>query len=118
MFVERQRGKVGLTMGPFPGHQAASHSISVVQREGFVKVTDRVRISPGEEEYNDHWQICCGLCDVLQRCWMPKLDGHVEQSVVSLTRLRVMIEKGEASEPPDLILDGEEEGASKLPLLS
>eukprot|EP00545_Synedropsis_sp_CCMP1620_P002598 CAMPEP_0119005658 /NCGR_PEP_ID=MMETSP1176-20130426/1851_1 /TAXON_ID=265551 /ORGANISM="Synedropsis recta cf, Strain CCMP1620" /LENGTH=488 /DNA_ID=CAMNT_0006957493 /DNA_START=62 /DNA_END=1528 /DNA_ORIENTATION=+ len=122
MFVERQRGQVGLTMGPFAGNLTAFHTISIIECDGFVKIVDRVRVARDEEDHSS-LVCCCGLCDVMQRCFMPKLDGHIEQSVASLTRLRVMIENGQSAlldyePPPDLIVEGEEEGVSRVPLLS
>lgn len=123
MFVERRRGRVGLTMGPFGGDLTAFHTITAELGDGFVQVTDRVRIV--KENGEDHSSIicCCGLCEVMQRCFLPpKLDGHIDQSVASMTRLRVMIENGEnalmADDVPALIVDGEDETVSRQPLLS
>jgi hypothetical protein len=128
MFVERRRGKVGLTMGPFSGDLTAFHTLTTeVQQDGggFVKITDRVRVSKEMGEYHSSVVCCCGLCSVMQRCFLPsKLDGHMDQSIASMTRLRVMIEHGESSscamddgDAPDLIVNGEEEGVSRQPLL-
>jgi hypothetical protein len=123
MFVERRRGQVGLTMGPFAGDMTAFHTLSVIEGDGFVKIVDRVRVSRDDEEHSSV-VCCCGVCGVMQRCFMPsQLDGHIEQSMASMTRLRVMIENGETAlmdydAPPDLIVEGEEESVSRLPLLS
>lgn len=122
MFVERRRGRVGLTMGPFSGDLTAFHTITAELGDGFVQVTDRVRVV--KENGEDHSSIicCCGLCEVMQRCFLPpKLDGHIDQSVASLTRLRVMVENGESAvmdSAPDLIVDGEDDPVSRQPLLS
>jgi hypothetical protein len=121
MFVERRRGKVGLTMGPFSGNLTAFHTLTAVEGDGFVTITDRVRVAKDHGEDHSSIICCCGLCDVMQRCFLPpKLDGHMDQSVASMTRLRVMIENGESEfmdATPDLIVDGEEDGVSRQPLL-
>jgi hypothetical protein len=122
MFVERRLGRVGITMGPFIGDLTAFHTITAEQGDGFVHVMDRVRIA--KENGQDHSSLicCCGLCEVMQRCFSPpKLNGHIDQSVASMARLRAMIENGDCTSsdlPPDLILDGEEEPVSRQPLLS
>lgn len=123
MFVERQRGQIGLTMGPFAGDMTAFHTISIVDGGGFIKIVDRVRIARDDNDNHTHAAVvcCCGLCDVVQRCFMPsKLNGHMDQSEASMARLRVMVENGEtALSPPDLIVEGEDEnGVSTVPLLS
>ena len=119
MFVERRRGKLGLTIGPFCGDLTAVHSLTVKQLDGCVEITDRVRIAKIEEPGKFSVQCCCGLWDVVHRCLLnSKLESHMNQAISSLTRLRVMLESGEVQSPPDLILDGEEDGVSRIPLLA
>mmetsp|Transcript_16093 Transcript_16093/g.23683 ORF Transcript_16093/g.23683 Transcript_16093/m.23683 type:complete len:422 (+) Transcript_16093:123-1388(+) len=119
MFVERQRGQVGITMGPFPGGLTAFHTIRATECSGYVKVMDRVRIGNEDQQSSN---ICCcnNIYEGVKRCFMPRqLDGHKEQAVASITRLRIMVENGESelySKP--LTLESEEEGASSIPLLS
>jgi len=121
MFVERRRGQVGITMGPFPGDLTAFHTIKVAEGDGFIRVVDKVRI--GYEELNsDEMDCCCnGVYDSIKRSLFgSKLESHIEHSIASMTRLRVMIENGEIessfTHSSSLILE-EDKGASDLPLL-
>jgi hypothetical protein len=119
MFVERRRGKLSLTIGPFCGDLTAFHSLTVNQLDGCVEIKDRVRVAKIDEPGKSSVQCCCGLWDAVHRCLLySKLKCHMNQAISSLTRLRVMIEHGEVNSPSDLILDGEEDGVSRTPLLS
>lgn len=119
LFVERLRGQVGLTIGPFSGGIMASHTIKVQDDGPVVSVVDTVRLSRDEESYI--W--CCGLCEPIKKCFTPGIDGHIEQTMSSFLRLRILIEHGGdtgsfAAASPGIGYDDEEEGVSTVPLLS
>jgi len=122
MFVERQRGQVGITMGPFPGDLTVFHTIKVVKGDGFIRVMDKVQI--GHEELNsDNIDYCCSnFYDTIKQCFFGfKLESHIEHSITTMTRLRVMIENGEVDSlytPPSSLTLEEERGVFDLPLLS
>ena len=92
MFVERQKGRVGLTVGPFPGDLTVSHTISVDDTEpNMMKIVDRVTLArdvSGSE-------LLCGLFECFESCFLPTIKGYIDQTVSSLTRLRVLVENGE-----------------------
>jgi hypothetical protein len=118
LFVERLRGQVGLTIGPFSGGIVASHTIKVQDDGPVVSVVDKVRLSRDEESC----LCCCGLCEPLKRCFMPRMVGHMDQVVSSMMRLRVLVEHGEAgtyAPSANPVVGYEEEaGVSRIPLLS
>lgn len=116
LFVERLRGQVGLTIGPFAGGIVASHTIKVQDDGPVVSVVDNVRLSRDEESC----VCCCGLCEPIKRCFLPRMAGHVEQAMSSFLRLRILIEHGETGSyaaSPGVGYDVEE-GVSSIPLLS
>jgi len=116
LFVERLRGQVGLTIGPFSGGVVASHTIKIQDDGPVVSVVDKVRLSRDEESC----VCCCGLCEPIKRCFMPRMAGHMEQVLSSMMRLRVLVEHGESgayAANPGVGYD-EEEGLSSIPLLS
>lgn len=116
LFVERLRGQVGLTIGPFSGGIVASHTIKVQDDGPVVSVVDKVRLSRDEESC----LCCCGLCEPIKKCFMPRLAAHMEQVLSSMMRLRVLVEHGEtsayAADPGVGYV--EEQGISSIPLLS
>ena len=117
LFVERLRGQVGLTIGPFSGGIVASHTIKVQDDGPVVSVVDNVRLSRDEE----NCMCCCGLCEPIKRCFMPRMAGHVEQVLSSMMRLRVLVEHGETGTYAAHLGAGyDEEAASSMdiPLLS
>jgi hypothetical protein len=117
LFVERLRGQVGLTIGPFSGGIVASHTIKVQDDGPVVSVIDNVRLSRDEE----HCICCCGLCEPIKRCFMPRMAGHMEQVLSSMMRLRVLVEHGETGTySADPGVGYVKEGASSMdiPLLS
>ena len=67
MFVERQRGQVGLTVGPFSGGMHAAHTISVFEEGGKIRVVDRVRLSKEEESLSLGSMLLCGIFETLKR---------------------------------------------------
>lgn len=116
LFVERLRGQVGLTIGPFSGGIVASHTIKVQDDGPVVSVVDKVRLSRDEESC----LCCCGLCEPIKRCFMPRMAGHMEQVLSSMMRLRALVEHGETGSyaaNPGVGYE-EEEGVSIIPLLS
>jgi hypothetical protein len=111
MLVERLRGQVGLMIGPFSGGVVASHTLKIVENGPVVSVVDRVRLSRDEE----YCLCCCGLCDPIKKCFMPCMAGHMEQVMLSMMRLRVLVEHGEMGAYSSTTM---EEGVSRTPLLS
>ena len=121
MFVERLKGRVGLTIGPFSGGLLQCHSMQVVeQADGRIVITDKVQLTR-DEEFSPY---CCGLCDCFTSCscCTPRLAGHIDQAVSSMRRLGVLVEDGGAVGrryvAPGAIELGDEVGVSSVPLLA
>jgi hypothetical protein len=98
MFVERPRGQVGLTVGPFSGGIYVAHTISIVEDGNLLKVVDRVRLTKENDELGFASMFFCGGCgvfDSLNRCLLPTVAGYMEQAESSLARLRMLCENGE-----------------------
>lgn len=93
MFVERQRGQVGITMGPFPGSIELSHRISVFTnpRNDKVKIVDTVSM---QRDMNDGMAFC-GLWEALENMFLPKVEDYLDQCLSSMARLRFLAENGE-----------------------
>lgn len=91
MFVERQQGRLGLSLGPFAGDVTASHSIRVDKRTGATRIVNRVTLS--KDVSNSI--LLCGVLDCLESCFLPSLKGYMSQTVSSMMRLRVLAETGE-----------------------
>ena len=104
MFVERKRGHVSLTIGPFYGGIYATHSISVLNESGNslgtnrVRVVDRVRLKRSGDHDGDlgiAGLFGCGVFEsCLSQCILPAVDGYVEQVRTSMGRLRLLVESG------------------------
>jgi hypothetical protein len=95
MFVERQRGQVGLTIGPFPGNMEVLHKIRIQQLANRkIRIVDDARIQRdmGEPEVS-----LCGLMEVVERCLLPAVDDYMDQVLSSMARLRFLVENGETS---------------------
>ena len=92
MFIERRRGQVGLTVGPFSGGIHAAHKFTVEQGpDGFVRVMDRVRLTKHEEDLGIvSSMFLCGMMDSLECCLLPSVSAYMEQTVESLAKLRVL----------------------------
>lgn len=91
MFVERPQGRVGLSIGPFPGDVAVSHSIRVDPRAN--RIVDTVTLSRnGSSNGGD---LLCGVLECLESCFLPTLRGYMDQVVDSMVRLRSLVETGE-----------------------
>eukprot|EP00529_Nitzschia_sp_RCC80_P014962 CAMPEP_0113459876 /NCGR_PEP_ID=MMETSP0014_2-20120614/10691_1 /TAXON_ID=2857 /ORGANISM="Nitzschia sp." /LENGTH=715 /DNA_ID=CAMNT_0000351499 /DNA_START=260 /DNA_END=2405 /DNA_ORIENTATION=+ /assembly_acc=CAM_ASM_000159 len=104
MFVERKRGHVSLTIGPFYGGIYATHSVRVLNESGNnlginrVRVVDRVRLKRSGDHDGDlgiAGLFGCGVFEsCLSQCVLPSVDGYVEQVRTSLGRLRLLVESG------------------------
>ena len=111
MFVERTRGQVGLTIGPFVGGIEVSHKIKVEDVGGQkVRLIDQVRLQrdAGEEP------VFCGIFDALEKCFLPTVDDYMDQVLSSMARLRFLVENGETS----IYAEAAEEGSMSTPLLN
>lgn len=84
MFVERKRGRVGLSIGPFDGDVTVSHSILVTN----MKITNTVTLSRAVSST----EVFCGLFECLESFFLPTLKGYTDQVVSSMIRLRLLIE--------------------------
>jgi hypothetical protein len=93
MFVERQRGRVGLTVGPFAGDVMVSHTITALEDPGQNKLTIVDRVTLARDTSSS--ELLCGLLECLESCFLPSLKGYMDQVVSSMTRLRVLVESGE-----------------------
>jgi hypothetical protein len=118
MFLERQRGQVSLSIGPFAGGLTAFHRLEVTDYQGVTSITDRVRV--GKETSSSPSSVCyCGLLKAIQLCFQPNIDGHMEQAFASMNKLRVLLEHGERVNGNGIpIMEGEEiDGVSIQALL-
>ncbi len=99
MFVERRRGHVGLTIGPFSGGMHASHHISVSESDGGVRIVDRVRLTRDTEEASIPSLFFCGVLDscLLRSCFMPSLNAYMDQVSTSMARLQILVASDELS---------------------
>jgi hypothetical protein len=101
MFVERQRGRVGLTVGPFCGGIEVSHNLKILSEEdgGKIRIVDDVKLrrlgSDGSSSTDDDESHFCGVVDILEKCYLPRLDDFMDQVLSSMARLRFLVEKGE-----------------------
>jgi hypothetical protein len=95
MFVERQRGQVSLTIGPFPGNTEVCHKIKVTETgPQKIRIADEVQL--GRKEHGD----CIGRAfDWMQTFFLPSTDDYIDQVLSSMARLRFLIENGEATAP-------------------
>lgn len=94
MFVERQRGRVGLTIGPFAGGMEVHHTLCILQEGGSIRIQDTVKLRrPAEQEESPF----CGLFGVLEKCYLPTVDDYLDQVLSSMARLRFLVEKGQDS---------------------
>lgn len=104
MFVERQRGHISITIGPFFGGINATHSIRIFHEVGNngvndrVHVVDRVRLTRRGDHASHYFLasiVGCGALEAcLSHCVLPSVDGYIEQVRTSLGRLRLLIESG------------------------
>lgn len=106
MFVERRRGQVGLTVGPFQGGIHAAHTINVFEENGAVRIVDRVRLSHDEHETTLAGMFLCGAFGAcLDSCLLPPLGSYMEQVKTSMGRLRLLVDN-ERRAPGGAIITG------------
>lgn len=119
MFVERRRGQMALTIGPFAGGLTAYHTLEVSDFQGITSVTDKVRIGKDVETNTSSVVCCCGVVSAAQRLLEPSIDGHIDQALASISKLRLLVEHGETTSGAGVdVLEGTEiGGASMQPLL-
>jgi hypothetical protein len=96
MFVERPRGQVGLTVGPFIGGVTISHTISVHEDDNRIRIVDRVRLNTEEDDFMLASLFLCDALDSLSRCLLPSVSDYLEQATASMALLRMLLEDGEA----------------------
>jgi hypothetical protein len=113
MFVERQRGQVGLTIGPFAGGIYVSHKLLVepVYDSGKVRISNEVQLKQAND--NDDWSFC-GVGDILSRAFLPTVDDYMDQVLSSMARLRFLVEQGEVSGYSPPTFDEEMQSTSLL----
>jgi len=96
MFVERRRGHVGLTIGPFHGGIHASHTIHVSEdtnNSGSIRIVDRVRLTRDEEVLPLIGFLGYGVVgSCLSHCLLPSIVGYVDQVTTSMARLLLLLE--------------------------
>lgn len=99
MFVERRRGHVGLTIGPFHGGIHASHTIHVSEdtnNSGSIRIVDRVRLTRDEEVLPLIGFLGCGAVgSCLSHCLLPSIVGYVDQVTTSMARLLLLLENND-----------------------
>jgi hypothetical protein len=105
MFVERRRGQVGLTVGPFSGGIHAAHTISVFEGEGGrIRVVDRVRLTQEEDPVPISSMFLCGVLDSwFSSCLLPNLGGYMDQVTTSMARLRILVENSGPSQQIEIV---------------
>lgn len=120
MFVERNRGQVGLSVGPFMGGMVADHTITVgdncalqetsemrassgsgspsatQSNNNGVVITDTVRVRKDEDLVATDGGYSCGLFDILERYVLPSISGYMTQAALSLENLCDVVCDGEA----------------------
>lgn len=120
MFVERNRGQVGLSVGPFMGGMVADHTITVGDNcalletsevhagsgsdlpsvaqpnNNGVVITDTVRVRKDEDLVATEGGYSCGLFGVLERYALPSISGYMTQAALSLENLCDIVCDGEA----------------------
>ena len=99
MFVERRRGHVGLTIGPFHGGIHASHTIHVSEdtnNSGSIRIVDRVRLTRDEEVLPLISFVGYGVVgSCLSHCLLPSIVGYVDQVTTSMARLVLLLENND-----------------------
>jgi len=83
MLVERQRGKIGITIGPFAGMITASHTITIHEEGGNIKVVNRVQLGREEERSYDY----LGISKSVESCILPTIDSYMNQVASSMRKL-------------------------------
>lgn len=122
MFVERSRGQVSLTVGPFPGRIEILYKIRVDSVVGGrIRIVFDVALRPvaSSDRYE---RVCmCGLWDLVEKFLLPSTDDYMDQTLGSAARLRFLVENGEGRTLVDESLPSvhpDFHGVSTEPLLS
>jgi len=99
MFIERRRGHIDLTVGPFHGGIHASHSISVSLEDpnsngGRIRIVDRVRLTHDNEEEVSFLggMFGCAMGSCISHFFLSSIVGYVDQVIMSIARLRILLE--------------------------
>ena len=83
-----ERDQVGLTLGPFPGKVELVQKYTLQARSATqTTITNHVTVQPT----SDHRS--CAMLDALERCFLPRVDDYVEQTLQSMARLRFLVEQ-------------------------
>lgn len=112
VFVERRRGRIGMTLGPFPDRfmrgTMAYHTFNVraVEDESGqrIVISDEVRLQRDGDDCGD--RLDCGYCFIFRLLFMsiewflfqwyrPDLASFMSQTMSSFMKLRDLIERGE-----------------------
>lgn len=93
MFIERRRGRIGLTVGPFHCGIHASHTITVSEdaSSGRIRIVDRIRLTY-DEEVSLARIFGCTMGSCLNHCFLPSVVGYLDQVTTSMARLRILLE--------------------------
>jgi hypothetical protein len=123
MFVERTRGRVGITLGPFPGNVQVVHQLVVEEEQlplvGRWRIVNQVRLQPYGTTSDIGTSSYCGVWDVLERCFLPTVDDYMDQVLSSMARLRFLIEQQQQQgESPVAMHSGSDTDSLRTPLLS
>mmetsp|Transcript_9998 Transcript_9998/g.20846 ORF Transcript_9998/g.20846 Transcript_9998/m.20846 type:complete len:557 (+) Transcript_9998:229-1899(+) len=102
MFIERQRGRISLNVGPFNGGISASHLISVISEDSEggsrIRIVDRVRLTHENEDESFFLGrlLGCAVGSCLSSCFYSPIVGYVDQVTMSMARLRILLEGRES----------------------
>jgi len=84
LFIERSRGKLTLSIGPFAGVSTIQHSYTFLQKDRGVVVTDDVSIQQRKN-------------NCVTKYFCPSVDSFVDQTVCSMEDMKVLVEHGETA---------------------
>jgi hypothetical protein len=122
MFVERSRGQVSLTVGPFPGRIEILYKIRVDSvAGGRIRIAFDVALRPAASS-DSYERVCmCGIWDWVEKCLLPSTDDYMDQTLRSAAMLRFLVENGEGRTMADESFPSghpDFNGVSTEPLLS
>ena len=123
IFVERSRCRMGMTLGPYPdgfmcsSGTTAHHTFTIRMSDDdetsvgnenddhrrCIVVSDEVRLSnsAADSDFSEtrrSWHLCCflfGLFERLFRWYQPDLASYLQQTITSMDKLRLLVERGE-----------------------
>jgi hypothetical protein len=103
IFIERRRGHVDFTLGPFKGGVFVSHKLiaTVIEEENGingVKLVDVVHLLNRETSNEFGWHCTQCSCvetmkNITRRCTSPSIDGYVSQTLLSMENLYYLCER-------------------------